>query len=137
MSTILIIDNDLRQTSSKVDLLRKRGYEVIPCTDVDSCLEIVEDYRKGKVKIDCILLDVMMPSGQFKSSDTDKGRNTGLILHREIRKRLGKPIPTIVVTVRNEEELMKEFLHEEGITGFLTKPVRIRNIEDEIERALN
>ena len=128
MLKILMVDDDIRQTDSRVDLLIENGYEVDVCTDVDSAYEKIEQHKKGG-KIHLIILDVMMPPGELlRHEDTGNGRDTGLFLYRKLLEKLDQPIPTIILSVRNDDLLKSQIKKEGGIVEHVKKPISTSNL---------
>lgn len=72
---------------------------------------------------DCILLDIMMPRGeQYSKRETDAGRDTGIVMLRDI-ERLAPGVPVIVITVRDDDELRSKLAAHECVRSVLVKPV--------------
>ena len=120
---ILVIDDDRLYTEPLIWRLEREGYDVVYCQTAD---EVLDDEGSGALepKPDCILLDMMMGRGdRYTKKETDSGGHTGMVILRDIERRIGK-VPVIVLTVRNEEdfhlELRKRF---DTIRRILVKPV--------------
>lgn len=85
-----------------------------------------ESYRSAlEPKPDCILLDIMMPCGDYYSKqEVGMSKATGARLLRDIVERIGV-VPVVVVTVRNVAELHSKLREEyQGILQeIIVKPV--------------
>ena len=119
---ILVVDDDKLFTEPLIWRLKREGYEVRYCKDINAVLD--EDRRLRVPIPDCIILDIMMPGGDtYTNQETDAGEQTGLRLLEDIQKQLPS-IPVIIVTVHNDlsfEDLGKRFGNIVGV--ILVKPV--------------
>jgi DNA-binding response OmpR family regulator len=120
MAKILIIDDEEEFLSFMKANLELRGdYEVITALNGEEGIGLA-----GKNKPGVILLDIIMPKMDgFETLKRLRGdENT-------------KSIPVIMVTARTDDQAMMKALelHDDG---YITKPVKLEEMEEKIENAL-
>lgn len=104
MKTILVADDEARIRRMLTDFLTSCGYHIMEAKDG---VEAVDVFYSNNSKIDCILLDVMMP-----------GMN-GLEVLEEIRS--VSLVPVILLTAKSEEyDQLAGF--KAGADDYITKP---------------
>jgi CheY-like chemotaxis protein len=92
---ILFVDDERRRMQSYVEELKLSGYEVEFKSDVDDALIFFEE---NKEKLDLLILDVMMPTGNsFNNQYADDGLRTGICFHEKVRHQ-NQSIPIIIFT---------------------------------------
>ncbi len=103
--TILIVDDEVFNIQSALNIFRREGYNVLIAYSGEDALKKVENE-----KIDLILLDVMMPG------------ISGIDVCRKIRKKYSViELPILISTVKNMDyNLFLGF--EAGANDFITKP---------------
>src|SRR2546427_8322327 len=105
-STILVVDDDPRNTRLMESILKSSGYPVLSAHDGQEALDKIAQHRP-----DAVLLDVMMP------------RMSGLEVCRKLRSQYEtRLLPIIMVTALNALEEKVQAL-ELGADDFLSKPV--------------
>ena len=121
---ILWIDNDPAYIQPFVIALQGEGFDV----------KVIKSAARAEAEIgvqlfDLVILDVMIPTineseeDTYKPSETDDGHKTGLLLFKRVKARLeGNRIPVLVMTVRIDKGITKEFL-DAGLPSscFVTK----------------
>lgn len=116
---VMLIDDNEEFTDELKEALALSGYDVTAVNDTSKVLGIAK-----KVKPDVILLDLKMP------------KKSGVQLAYELRQMEEfVDVPIIAMSAFYKEgtfSLMK--VH--GITKYLSKPVDLSNLIDEIEKAL-
>lgn len=114
---ILVVDDSRLVTVMLKDGLQNQGYEVVTALNGKEGLrKITEDSP------DLIILDVQMPG------------MTGYEFMHELRKMGGHPlIPVLMLTA---DEATQEHLPEEGVRGYLQKPVDISRLVERVEECL-
>ncbi len=113
---ILVVDDEARMRKLIKDFLIKENYLVYEAGDGEEAIKIFNEE-----KIDCILLDVMMP------------RKDGWDVCRDIRK--NSDVPIIMLTAKSEES--DELLgFELGVDEFITKPFSPKILLARIESIL-
>lgn len=105
---ILIVEDDQNLGLSLKDLLDKEGYLV------NLAKNISEAREKNDDKVQCIVLDWMLPDGQ------------GVDLLKEIREG-GNNVPVIMLTARTDL-IDKVVGLESGANDYLTKPFEVREL---------
>jgi len=111
--TILVVDDDHVNRKVARNLLKNDGYNVILAEDGNDALEKVENINSnGTLKIDCTILDIMMP------------KMTGFDVAKKLRQSYSLfEMPIIIFTARdNINDMMMGF--SSGANDFLTKPVQ-------------
>jgi CheY-like chemotaxis protein len=135
MTKILWFDNDTQRQTIAVDVLRKQGYEVklVPnLTEAESSL--------AESEWDLLILDVQIPIAEteveeFPPDQTAAGHSTGLAFFRRHKDELRESdTQVLVLTVRTDEQVRKEFMAE-GLPeeGFATK-YGLRDMDDLLDR---
>ena len=104
--------------SSRFDLLREEGIDVIPVSQVGDVLPIL---RKFENSVGLVVLDIVMPPGDFYSlAETDGGLTTGLRLLKDIRDEY-EFLPIVVVSIRRRN-FADQVLAQYKVTAYLEKP---------------
>jgi CheY-like chemotaxis protein len=85
---ILVIDDEERADGDLLTSLSQLEHPVLVCRRADDVQSTIETHRSN---LWLIILDVMMPPGQFGVEATDAGLRTGVLLYKQIRRIL----PTI------------------------------------------
>jgi len=104
--TVLIVDDDRMMVKTLTDILRIKGYEVVP---VHSAQEGLERLKAGEFQ--CVLTDMRMPGMD------------GLAFYRAI-KNFQPTLPVVLMTAYSADEVVRNALAE-GAIGALTKPINI------------
>jgi CheY-like chemotaxis protein len=99
------------------ELLESRGYDVVEACDGQEALTVIEQTRP-----DILLLDIGMP------------KMDGFAVVRELRQdpRLAK-LPVIAVTAYAMQGDREKVLGS-GFDGYLSKPINVKALEQELER---
>jgi len=117
---ILVVDDEAPLTRFYALALRQLGYEV---TESNNGSDALTYFRKHIDDIDLVLTDQIMP------------HLTGIQLCEEIHK-VRDEIPVILIS-GHPQDLSKQQLTESGIVGFIYKPVKIRKLAQEVQKAIN
>ena len=117
MAKILLIDDSTFQRKNIAKLLISMDHDVITAENGEVGLEKVEAENP-----DLVLTDVLMPVMD------------GISFLRTLRTRSLK-VPTIISSADIQESTREECLRL-GATDFLTKPVKVPDLERAIDRAL-
>jgi CheY-like chemotaxis protein len=131
MKKILFIDDDFKRVDSHAEMMRVAGYEVNLQESAEGALE---GFRTRKEDHDVVILDMMMPRGEFTQEETRHGRVTGLVLLEKLRE-ISKDIPVIVLTVVRDPRVMEK-AREFGADEYLLKPVFPSALIKAIERVI-
>ena len=119
MKTIILVDDDLTNTSLLQMLLEIEGYEAVTCKNIDEAKNAAVSGVDGFV-IDCHLA----------------GGISGLSLLREIRAGETAVVPnTAVIMASGDHRLENESL-ESGADRFLLKPYRPTELTSELSKLL-
>jgi DNA-binding response OmpR family regulator len=116
MSSILIIDDDPAVVKLLEFGLGRRGHVVEVARDVSS--------GKGAARAgghDLMILDVFLPDG------------SGFDVLRYLRGELGSAVPVLLLTGQRMEGSQAQ-AEAAGANGYVTKPFRIHDLLDEVER---
>ncbi|MGN7613246.1 response regulator, partial [Magnetococcales bacterium HHB-1] len=106
--SVLLVDDDMRNTYALSRALEKRGLKVIMAPDGQTALDLLD---KNSNLIDAVLMDIMMPGMD--------GHET----MRRIRKRDNlKDLPIIALSAKAMVEDQEQCFHS-GASAFLPKPV--------------
>lgn len=102
---ILFVDDEKRRIEIYMEELKLSKYEVEIKSDVDSALDFLD---KNLEKIELLILDVMMPTGNaFKDVDTKYGLRTGISFYNKIRNQ-NPTLPIMIFTNVSDEEVEKK-----------------------------
>ena len=94
---VLVIDDDLYELNPHVESLRKAGFSVATCDNVEVGCDMLAD---KSVEIDVLVLDVMMPPlGLWTAEETENGGLTGLRVLVRVQE-LRPLLPVVLLTVR-------------------------------------
>lgn len=128
-----VIDDDRLFSEPLLWCLEQEGWAVTWHRNVDDFLD--EQGRLKGERPDCIILDMMMPRGnRYSATETDCGRSTGLRVLQDIAQS-GLYIPTIVVTVRCDLDLVDlSKRYASCVKAILAKPVTPTRILKCLER---
>jgi len=118
---ILAEDNWINQIMVK-RLLEKQGHRVLAVPSGKELLDVLQ-----KEKFDLILMDIQMP-------EIDGIQATRMIRAGEI-KSVDPNIPIIAITAYAMEEDREKFI-EQGINGYTSKPVDIRDLKALIDKVM-
>ena len=105
LQSVLIVDDNAAVTHALGALIRKAGFETIPCHTGNDALTYCTGERPDAAVIDIHLPDL-----------------NGLILARSLREQLGPSVPIIVVSGDTSMETINSLPHV-GATYFFSKPV--------------
>jgi CheY-like chemotaxis protein len=129
--TILVLDDDAKRISSHVELLQEEGFTVIYESDTAKMMPL---FRENKDRIALVVLDMMMPPGDYPVKETDYARKTGILILRDIRD-ISKDVPVVVLSVRNDDGIKGE-VTALGKSEYLEKPLRPSKLIEAIKEVL-
>jgi CheY-like chemotaxis protein/Tfp pilus assembly protein PilZ len=115
---ILIVDDEPDILSLLEDILTRRNYTVYSADTVAKALKIIEEHPK----ISLVISDIKMPEG------------TGAELLKKIRSR--DPVKPILVFLTALADLSMEDICERGASGYIEKPIDIKNFIKNVESIL-
>ena len=119
VARILVADDDPASLELVQVYLESQGYEVASASDGNRALEWSESGE-----FDLVILDIHMPVYE------------GVEVLQMLRKRfIHHPIKIIALTADTGSELRDELVRE-GIDGYLTKPVSLADLGQEVTRLL-
>jgi len=119
VARVLVADDDPASLELVQVYLESQGYEVASVSDGNRALELSESGE-----FDLLILDIHMPVYE------------GVEVLQMLRKRfIHHPIKIIALTADTRPELRDELVRE-GIDGYLTKPVSLADLGQEITRLL-
>jgi two-component system cell cycle sensor histidine kinase/response regulator CckA len=116
---ILVVEDNATTREALVESLELLNYGVLEATNGQEALMMLEQYDE---KIALVLSDVVMP---------ELG---GIALLRTLRER-GLSVPVVMLTGHPLEREMED-LRTRGMTDWLPKPPRLRQLSDVVARAL-
>lgn len=108
---ILVVDDEPEILTIVSKWLSRTGYQVLTTSDPQKALEFVQ----GR-EFDVVLLDLIMPG------------SSGIHLISRIRER--KPKQRIIVMSVIEDTRVAVLAAQEGIDGYLTKPIDFNKLEE-------
>jgi CheY-like chemotaxis protein len=118
---ILIVDDEdtVRNTISL--MLKNLGYQVYLAS---SGMEAIEMYQRHKAEIDLIILDIIMPQMD--------GQQTYIQIMR-----INPDVKVLICSGYSQHNSIKEMLLDEGVVGFMRKPVEIAQLSQVVREALD
>ena len=121
---VIWIDEDEYSNKSSCELLTFLGVEILFFTNYEEGYQALANQPKA---IDALMLDVMMPPGNFFTArETKNGHLTGFLLYKKIREFYHGPI--LMYTVIRDKVLVESYIRGDGKARHLNKPAG----EDEI-----
>lgn len=117
---VLLIEDDLETSASLRGLLEDEGYSVVPAAD---CLVPLAMIENDNLRPDLIMTDSRLPADR-----------NGPALIACLQKRLGADIPVIMLTGEVSTEMFAGVELQNHLR--LTKPVKLRELTQAIQRAL-
>lgn len=118
MRILFVEDNSINMTLGAT-LLETMGHQVTTAVNGQECLAALE-----REAYDLVLMDIQMPLMD------------GVAALREIRRSeqgTGRQLPVIALTAESHPEVCARY-RSEGFSGFLSKPLDIRELVEEMER---
>lgn len=94
---ILIVDDEPSFSAPLQWALEFAGFETCLAATPSECMGVVA----GGKPVDLVILDVMLPAGDFDLKEVDGGMGTGLVLLTKIRDKLAN-VPVIILSVRTD-----------------------------------
>lgn len=82
---ILWVDDDIDKFALMADRdeLESRGCKIMTAPRTEDLLKVL---REQILQIDCIIVDICMPTGELDMEDADYGMRTGIALIRKIKE---------------------------------------------------
>ena len=117
--SILVVDDEETVRDLCMEYVERLGYRAIGASDGETALRLFEAHRD---EIECVLLDLTMP------------QLNGVSTFREL-KRLRPDVKVILCSGYDEQDATRRFT-QKGLAGFLQKPYLLRQMEEEISKAL-
>jgi len=106
---ILIVDDDARNIFALSAVLRARSFECVSCLSAEEALKML----KSDEKIDCVLIDMMMP---------DMDGYEAIPLIKQIPSRRKTPVISVTAQAMVGD---REKCLEAGADGYISKPVNV------------
>lgn len=108
---ILWIDDDINNPELRPDrvALCKKECDIICIDNPDTFLDYLENNQNTRENVDCIIIDLSMPTGKkLRKEKTKRGMSTGMILLEKVRNSRFKNTLVIVYTITENIEV-KEY----------------------------
>ncbi len=118
--TVLIADDDINHRKLLRDVLQAGGYDTLAAENGERAIEIARSTKPS-----LILMDIQMPMID--------GLSAVRALKADPATRL---IPVIAITALAMREDWKR-ITEAGFDGYLSKPINIKEVRDEVNRFLS
>jgi len=133
---ILWVDNDPAYIKPFAGALRKDGFEVSIATSAGEAEKLLSNDGFGLV-----ILDVMIPTKTdeeeqiYAPAETENGLKTGLVFYKRMCHLLAKKgIPVLVLSVRVDREIKREFESASLPTGAFTTKMEVRTVRSFVAR---
>lgn len=133
---ILWLDNDPSYLTPYVDALQYHGYKVTITTSLLAAEELVEFYG-----YDLLILDVMIPTKSpeeekvYETDETDYNLKSGLVFYKRMREMLNSTnTQVLVMTVKLDQDIVDEFLNAGLPQECFTTKMRVRTIDDFVNK---
>lgn len=98
---LLWIEDDADQLDIMVRPLRDSGFEITTVVDAKEASDLLINRKEN---FDLIILDILIPLGEYRENSSDYSEFTGLSLLKELRNNKIK-IPVIIFSVVDESDL--------------------------------
>jgi two-component system response regulator AtoC len=118
-SRILLVDDDAELRNVLVELLTDEGYDV---SEGEQGKDVLNAFDGSGEPPELVLMDVRMPGGM-----------TGLEVLRELRGKLPRPMPIIVMTAFGTSNVAIEAT-QQGAYDYLLKPFELDDVVAAVER---
>jgi DNA-binding response OmpR family regulator len=118
IATILVAEDNPPSAELLHDHLDSLGYGVDVATDGTLAIEMA---MSGRYQL--LILDVNMPG------------HDGVQVLQRLRQELARP-PKVIVVTADRLATRRDELTQAGIDGYMTKPVDLRRLTDEVKRVL-
>jgi len=116
--TVLIADDEDAVREVAAAFIESLGFRTITAADGEEALRLFKEHAH---QLACVLLDLTMP------------RMDGVSAFREM-KRIQSEIPIILCSGYTEREATERFT-DKGLAGFIQKPYRLQQLQEQLERA--
>ena len=116
---ILVVDDDPASCELVAYFLKSRGYRVAVAPDGDRALNV---HMENDIEL--VILDVHMPT------------HDGIQVLAMIRERHRKQPIKVLALTGDESVDVRASLEREGINGYLTKPVNLESLGEEVARLM-
>ena len=116
---ILFADDDAICLDVGVKILQKLGYIVLEARDGQEAIEV---FLKNQSEVDLVILDMRMPYN---------GGTTFFQL-----KKINANVKVLIASGYAKDQQIKEMM-EQGCSGFIQKPFRIKSLSQKIKNTLN
>ncbi|RMF57115.1 MAG: response regulator [Calditrichaeota bacterium] len=113
---LLIVDDEYNIRSMLQEVFEMKGYKVYTAANGKEAVDI---YDQHQAKIDLVILDMVMPVMDGKTT------------FKELKKR-NKDQKILVISGYSEREDLQEIL-QNGVLGFLSKPFQLNEIINKVE----
>jgi two-component system cell cycle sensor histidine kinase/response regulator CckA len=117
--TILVVDDEAHVRKLCLAFVERLGHQSLEAADGEEALAL---FRQGPDQIDCVLLDLTMP------------KLDGVATFRAMRT-IRPDVPVILSSGYSEQDVARRF-DGEGLTGFLQKPFRLKDLKSVLDGAL-
>jgi len=119
MAKILIVDDDQETAALLSSIVEAGGHEALSVNESTNAIKSAEEYKP-----DLILLDIMM------------AEINGIMLCKLIKSNpLLSTVPVMMISALNDEGTKRDSRNA-GATGFITKPVRMKDFTQQINTVL-
>jgi len=118
--TILVVDDEIYILKAFKSMLTKIGYKIVTARSGNEALEVL---RKGRIPIDLVILDMIMPE------------MNGLETYERM-KQFDKKIKVVLSSGYSYEDIAEEIL-EKGCTDFIQKPLDLFQVSKKIREILS
>ena len=118
--TILVVDDEIYILKAFKSMLTKIGYKIVTARSGNEALEIL---RKGRIPIDLVILDMIMPE------------MNGLETYERM-KQFNKNIKVVLSSGYSYEDIAEEIL-EKGCADFIQKPLDLFQVSEKIREILS
>ena len=128
---ILWVDDDIDRFALTADRdeLESRGCKIIKASRPEDLLKVLHEQT---LQIDCIIVDISMPTGELDMKEADYGMRTGRTLIRKIRESVSiyKDTPIIVCTVIGDDDV-RQYCKDNNIP-YLNKSISSEEFADSV-----
>lgn len=130
---ILWVDDDINKIALLPDRdeLDSKGFNIIPIDRVDEFLHFI---ASDHGEIACVILDMLMATGNLDITLTENGTRTGKVLYDKLKGSRYKDVKVVVYSVHKKNEFAS-FGDNDDIT-FLSKDIKSSEFAEIISQLL-
>ena len=131
---ILWVDDDVNKIALLPDRdeLESKGFNIIPIDRVDEFLNFI---ASDHGEIACVILDMLMATGNLDITDTENGTRTGKVLYDKLKESRYRDVKVVVYSVHKRNEFAS--FGDNADIVFLSKDIKSSEFAQQINNIIN